>query len=92
MAPVNRLRSRISFWAFSGSFQKAGSSTSAFSSSARALARSQSKTPPEQRDGRVDLFGKGGDVGAHWKSPAENQALKIGASRPRRQSWRGLAQ
>jgi hypothetical protein len=55
----------MSLWAFSGSFQKSGRSESAFSSSRRTWARSQSKTPPQQGDGGFDLFGEGGDVGAH---------------------------
>jgi hypothetical protein len=59
------VRSRISFWAFSGSFQKSGRSESAVSSSNRTWARSQSKTPPEQSHGGFDLFGQRGDFGAH---------------------------
>ena len=59
------LRSRISFWAFSGSFQKSGRSESAVSSSNRTWARSQSKTPPQQSDGGFDLFSQSGDFGAH---------------------------
>jgi hypothetical protein len=55
----------MSFWAFSGSFQKSGRSESAFSSSSLTWARSQSKTPPQQGDGGFYLFGQGGDVGAH---------------------------
>jgi hypothetical protein len=55
----------MSFWAFSGSFQKSGRSESAVSSSNRTWARSQSKTPPKQRHGGFDLLGEIGDVGAH---------------------------
>jgi hypothetical protein len=57
----------MSFWAFSGSFQKFGRSESAVSSSNRVWARSQSKTPPQQGDGGFDLFGQGGDFGAHFE-------------------------
>jgi hypothetical protein len=55
----------MSFCAFAGSFQKSGRSESAVSSSKRTWARSQSKTPPQQRDGGFDLFSEGGEVGAH---------------------------
>ena len=43
-------RSRIIFCARSGEFQRSGSSAAAFSSARRALARSQSKMPPQQAD------------------------------------------
>jgi hypothetical protein len=66
----------MSFWAFSGSFQKSGRSESAFSSSRRTWARSQSKTPPQQGDGGFDLFGEGGDVGAHDGDSRENERLR----------------
>jgi hypothetical protein len=59
------LRSRISFCAFSGEFQKSARSLSALSSSRRWIAVSQSKTPPQQGDGRADLFGGGGDIRSH---------------------------
>jgi hypothetical protein len=55
----------MSFCAFSGSFQKSGRSESALSSSSLTWARSQSKTPPQEHDGGFDLFGQGGDIGAH---------------------------
>jgi hypothetical protein len=58
----------MSFWAFSGSFQKSGRSESALSSSKRTWARSQSKTPPQKGDGGLDLLGESEDVGAHGES------------------------
>jgi hypothetical protein len=58
----------MSFCAFSESFQKSGRSESAVSSSSRACEASQSKTPPQQRHRRFDLFRQGADIGAHVKS------------------------
>ena len=49
-------RSRISFCAAAGSFQRAGSSARAFSSSRRRSDLSQSKMPPQQGDGLLDVF------------------------------------
>ena len=48
-------RSRISFCAAVGSFQMAGSSALAFSSSRRRSDLSQSKMPPQQGDGLLDV-------------------------------------
>jgi hypothetical protein len=55
----------MSFCALALSFQKSGRSESAFSSSRRWTATSQSKTPPQQVERRLDLFGVLGDFGAH---------------------------
>jgi len=58
-------RSRISFCACAGSFQIAGSSALAFSSSRRRLALSQSKMPPQQGYGLLDLIGGAGNFWTH---------------------------
>jgi hypothetical protein len=58
-------RSRISFCAAAGSFQMAESSALAFSSSRRRLAASQSKMPPQQGDGLLDVVGGAADFGTH---------------------------
>jgi hypothetical protein len=50
-------------------FQMAGSSDLAFSSSSRRSALSQSKMPPQQGDGLLDVFDGAGDFGAHKVSP-----------------------
>jgi hypothetical protein len=59
------LRSRISDWACVGLFQNSGAWLSAFSSSRRLRATSQSKTPPEQSYGPLDVGGDGFKLGAH---------------------------
>jgi hypothetical protein len=48
-----------------GSFQIAESSALAFSSSRRRLAASQSKMPPQQGDGLLDVIDGAGDFGTH---------------------------
>ena len=58
-------RSRISFWAAAGSFQSAGSSALAFSSSRRRQAVSQSKMPPQQGEGLLDVVDGAFGFGAH---------------------------
>ena len=58
-------RSRITFCARSGEFQRLGSSAAAFSSARRVLARSQSKMPPQQADRLLDLVDDRLDFGAH---------------------------
>jgi hypothetical protein len=52
-------------WARALSFHSFGSSAAALSSASRALARSQSKMPPQQTDGLPDFFNDGLDFGAH---------------------------
>ena len=64
-ASASRVRSRITFWARSESFQSSGFSASAFSSSSRRTASSQSKMPPQQGQRLLDLLGHVGDLGAH---------------------------
>ncbi len=59
------LRSRIIVWAAAASFHSAGSSARLFSSSRRASATSQSKMPPQQRDGLLDLFVEGVGFSGH---------------------------
>jgi len=65
MALSSFWRSRISFCAAAGSFQIAGSSARAFSSSRRRRATSQSKMPPQQGDGLLDIVYGAGDFGTH---------------------------
>jgi hypothetical protein len=62
------VRSRISFWARSASFHSSGDSASAFSSSRRRTALSQSKMPPQQGQTLLDLAGQMADLGAHAAS------------------------
>jgi hypothetical protein len=59
------VRSRISFWAFSASFQKSGCSDLAFSSARRRVEVSTSKMPPQQSHGLLDLFDERNRFGAH---------------------------
>jgi hypothetical protein len=59
------VRSRISAWARSASFQSWGFSAAAFSSARRSTAWSQSKMPPQQGETLLDLFGEMLDLGAH---------------------------
>jgi hypothetical protein len=59
------VRSRITFWARSPSFQSSGSSAARFSSSSRSSARSQSKMPPQQDERLLDLIGEMADLSAH---------------------------
>jgi len=61
-------RSRCSPCAFCGSLQKLGSLASAFSSSRRRTALSQSKMPPQQLQGLLDLGRYGFDFVAHRAS------------------------
>ena len=68
IAVASRLRSRITLCAAAASFQRSGSSARAFSSSRRATATSQSKMPPQQRDGLLDLFVKGVGFGGHRRA------------------------
>jgi len=65
MALSSFWRSRISFCAACASFQMAGSSALAFSSSRRRLAASQSKMPPQQGDGLLDFVNGAGDFRSH---------------------------
>jgi hypothetical protein len=65
MLVCSRVRSRIMAWAAAASFQSAGSSARWFSSSRRVTATSQSKMPPQQRDGLLDLFGQGFGFSGH---------------------------
>jgi hypothetical protein len=65
MAEAIWFRSRISFCAAAASFHSAGSSARLFSSARRASATSQSKMPPQQRDGLLDLFVQGVGFGGH---------------------------
>jgi len=58
-------RSRIRFCAAAGSFQSEASSALAFSSSRRRLAASQSKMPPQQGDGLLNVFDGTGNFGSH---------------------------
>jgi hypothetical protein len=59
------VRSRITLWARSASFQKFGSSASAFSSARRRSAAAGSKTPPQQFQRLLDLFGQRRNLGTH---------------------------
>ena len=58
----------MSLRASSGSFQKSGRSESAFSSSRRFSATSQSKTPPQQFGRLLDFFDQVLDVRRHVSS------------------------
>ncbi len=69
MALSSWVRSRMTFCAASGSFQRSGFSASAFSSSRRRRALSQSKMPPEQGGRFVDLVNQGLGFGAHGRTP-----------------------
>jgi hypothetical protein len=64
------VRSRISFCAFSASFQKSGPSESALSSARRRCATSQSKMPPQQSDRLLGVIELRLDFGAHDRWPA----------------------
>jgi len=55
----------MSFCASCGLFQIAGSSALAFSSSRRRVDLSQSKMPPQQGDGLLDVVDGALDFGAH---------------------------
>jgi hypothetical protein len=59
------VRSRISFCAASGSFQRFGSSDLALSSASRRVAASTSKMPPQQSHGLLDRFDQLLGFGAH---------------------------
>jgi hypothetical protein len=74
------VRSRISDWALAESFQRFGSSARAFSSSSLRRAGSQSKTPPEQTDGLLDIGRHGLDIRAHDENPCSSKwkARQIG--------------
>jgi hypothetical protein len=55
----------MTFWAFLGSFQRFGSSVLAFSSASLMGALSQSKMPPQQGQGFVDVVDQLLGFGAH---------------------------
>jgi hypothetical protein len=59
------VRSRITAWARSASFQSAGFSAALFSSPRRATAWSQSKMPPQQGQALLDLFHDMRQLGSH---------------------------
>jgi hypothetical protein len=73
------VRSRINFWARSGSFQSAGSSLSAVSSSSRRSEVSQSKRPPQQPQRLLDLLGHILQFGAHGFITCGSDHLSVGA-------------
>ena len=58
----------------SASFQSVGSSARAFSSARRAVATSQSKMPPQQRDRLLDLLVEGVGFGGHGGQLAPDEA------------------
>ena len=62
-----RLRSRMRFCAVCASFQNCGDSDLAFSSSRRRTDLSQSKMPPQQGEGLLDLGDGPFGLGAHGK-------------------------
>ena len=64
-------RWRITFCAACGLFQSLGSSARLFSSARRACAVSQSKMPPQQRQGLADGFGEFLGFGAHGQPPED---------------------
>ena len=68
------VRSRMSAWAASWSFQRLGSSARAFSSSRRLSAASQSKMPPQQAQGLLDLVDHGLGLGAHARYSCTNKS------------------
>jgi hypothetical protein len=69
------VRSRMSFCAASGSFQRFGSSDLALSSARRRVAVSTSKMPPQQSHGLLDRFDEGFGFGAHGESGPREEAL-----------------
>jgi len=72
-------------WALAGSFQNAGLSESAFSSSRRFSATPQSKPPPQQPDRLPDRLDHVFEFRLHWSWPLK--ALE--ARRPfRDQRWK----
>ena len=81
MAEAIWLRSRISFCAAAASFHSAGSSARLFSSARRASATSQSKMPPQQRDGLLDLFVQGVGFGGHGADHAHAKG-RVNTGRP----------
>src|SRR5690606_21057836 len=81
MESSSLVRSRISACAFSGSFQRSGSSDFAFSSSRRLRAESQSKMPPQQRERLLDFISDILGLGAHKglrQTRAENRLNGLG--------------
>src|SRR5215470_15860759 len=84
MALAMWVRSRITFWAFSGLSQSCGSSADAFSSSRRRSALSQSKMPPQQGQGRADLPRQSFDLGTH------DLAFQVGALRMAREHGQSM--
>ena len=77
-------RSRIIFCAATGSFQMAGSSALAFSSSRRRSDLSQSKMPPQQSDGLLNLGNGTFGLGAHDGSDIRSEWRNVKVSRGRR--------
>src|SRR5882757_7027986 len=70
------------FWAFSGFSQRAGSSASAFSSSRRRRALSQSKMPPQQGERGADLARLLLDLSAHGFGPFSSKAARTWGKAP----------
>jgi hypothetical protein len=73
------VRSRMTFCAESGSFQKPGSSDFALSSARRRVAASTSKMPPQQPDGLLDRFDQLLGFSAHDSN--HNEIIPGGARR-----------
>ena len=69
MASASRVRSRITPWARSESFQSSGSSATEFSSARRPTAWSQSKMPPQQGQTLLDLLHDLRHLGSHRGLP-----------------------
>jgi hypothetical protein len=77
MLVARRVRSRIIVCAAPASFHREGSSARWFSSSRRVVATSQSKMPPQQRDGLPDLFGKGFGFSGHGRGQSAMTAGEL---------------
>jgi hypothetical protein len=90
------VRSRISFCAASGSFQRAESSAFAFSSARRRVEASTSKMPPQQPHGLLDgfdeLLGFGAHEGSGTEAKRRSTTLISGAPGPSATLNRGRVQ
>ena len=82
IAASNRWRSCMTERAFWESFQRFGSSASLFSSLRRAIEVSQSKMPPQEREGVFDLIDRGLRFCTHG-DVSENQLKQRGRRRLR---------
>ena len=78
------VRSRISFCAASGSFQRLGSSDLAFSSARRRVAVSTSKMPPQQSHGLLDGFDQATRLRRAWETSNSRAQTSLRRGRSKR--------